>query len=222
MNLKVIFDLDGTLITCENKQKYVLLNVLNSFFHNSANVTDDLNYWWSLKRSGLSTEQALARMDFANATLIAEEWRKAIENIAFTLLDHPFKDSLTTLEYLKKNAKADIFILTSRNNRLPVFQSASVYGFDRLVDDIIVVKPARGSEAKADWLKRMNPSVFIGDTELDYMAAKSTGKSFIALARGQRSREFFNTLGDMDIKDDLSFINDRYIDHLVHTYRKRI
>lgn len=212
MDQKIIFDLDGTLITCENKQKFVLLTILNSIFQNNDNsVREKLDCWWELKRNGLSTEQALLRMNHTDAGLIAAEWGRVIENFTYCSLDQPFKDSLPCLRFIKKSTNPYIIILTSRNCRFQVYQAVCSYGFDQYIDDLIVVKPEAGSEGKKDWLKRIRPSLFIGDSELDYHAAVSAGINFIALTRGQRSREYLQKSGVAGIEDNLDFINESFI-----------
>jgi len=211
MGLKIVFDLDGTLITCENKQKFVLFAILNSLSQSNGTGREKLDPWWKLKRSGLSTEQALIRMNISNARLIADEWRRIVENHAYCSLDQPFDDSLYCLRYLKDKLGFTIFILTSRNCRFHVLQSMDSYGFSQHIDDLIVVKPDTGPGGKTDYLQKISPAVFIGDSELDYQAALHAGTSFIALTRGQRSREFLSKAGITKIEDNLSFINGSFI-----------
>lgn len=209
MDVVVVFDLDGTLITCENKQKYALFSILNCL-ENCCICQEDLDTWWGLKRDGLSTEKALASMGFGNATVISNEWKNVIENFTYSTLDHPFEDSLPCLRYLKTGLKSHIIILTSRNCRFRVIQSISNYGFEQYIDDIIVVKPDNGISEKRDYIRKIKPSIFIGDSEVDYNASLNSGVNFIALTRGQRSREFLEKIFSGQIEDDLTFINDNF------------
>lgn len=215
MGLKIVFDLDGTLITCENKQKFVLFAILNSLSQSNGTGREKLDPWWNLKRSGLSTEQALVRMNISNARIIADEWRRIVENHAYCSLDQPFDDSLHCLRYLKNELGFTIFILTSRNCRFHVLQSLDSYGFSQHIDDLIVVKPDLGYSGKTGCLEKISPAAFIGDSELDYQAALHAGTSFIALTRGQRSREYLSKTGIIKIEDNLSFINGNFIHQIL-------
>ena len=83
----------------------------------------------------------------------------------------------------------------------------SSYGFNEFIDDLIVVDPFRVVEEKRKYLEKIKPIVYVGDTELDYFSATGSGVRFIALTRGQRSRTFLNTVGDMQAQDNLKFLN---------------
>lgn len=210
MDLQIVFDLDGTLITCQNKQKFVLFSILNSIDNNGISQKE-LDSWWELKRNGLTTEHSLSAMGFCNAKIIADEWKYMIEHFAYCSLDHPFKDSLPSLKFLKISFKTRIIILTSRKCRFHVTQAISNYGFDQYIDDLVVVKPDGGLSGKMDFLNKIRPSLFIGDSEMDYMAAVNSNVNFIALTRGQRSGEFLQKTGAGQIEDDLSFINESFL-----------
>jgi len=209
MDLVIVFDLDGTLITCENKQKFVLLSILNC--HRNGDMRQkDLDKWWELKRNGLNTEKALKAMGFSNAKLISDKWKTMVENFTYNTLDHPFEDSLPCLRYLKTGLNSNIIILTSRNCRFRVIQSIKNYGFEQYLDDVVVVKPENSVAGKRDHLRKIKPSVFIGDSEVDYTASLDSGVNFIALTRGQRSREFLEKMYKGQIEDDLTFMNDNF------------
>lgn len=204
MNSGIVFDLDGTLITCDNKQKYVLLSVLNA---TDGVATEILDAWWKLKREGLNTEKALTELGFSNAKSIADHWKREIGKYVWGALDKPFEDSLPTLRYLKGSHKIEIIILTGRKCRYQVRQIVNTYGFNEYIDDLIVVDPYRALEEKRDYLRKIKPKVYVGDTEIDYLSASGSGVRFVALTRGQRSVDFLNKFGDMRTEDDLKFLN---------------
>lgn len=203
---RVVFDLDGTLITCENKQKFVLYSVMKSI---GGIEIEKLDKWWDIKRNGNSTEHALNKLNISNANFIAERWEKLIENFTYCLLDKPFIDSLSTLKYLKAEHELYIVILTSRYNKFQVFQTIYRFGFNKYIDDLIVVKPNETVNKKETFLKRINPLMYIGDSELDHLAALNSNTRFIALSRGQRSTFFLKNNAVSQIENDLTFLNNK-------------
>lgn len=205
MRSSIVFDLDGTLITCENKQKYVLQSILNS---NAVGVQVELDKWWNLKRNGYNTKDALFELGVPNAVLLADRWVAMIENFAWSNLDKPFEDSLPILKTLKDNYNISIKILTARSFAFKVNQAICIYGFDSYIDDVIVVNPREAVQSKAVYLNRIKPLIFIGDTELDYMAALQSHTKFVAISRGQRCYEYLSKLGEIKIESDLKFLED--------------
>jgi phosphoglycolate phosphatase-like HAD superfamily hydrolase len=202
MNFTIVFDLDGTLITCENKHKYVLFSIINGF---NRIDTENLNKWWEFKRDGLNTEQALIKIGIPHAYILAEKWKNNIENYIWTFLDSPFNDSLSSLSFLN-NAQIKCVILTARKNVYHVRQVVNRCGFNEHIDDLIVVNPVNVVQEKGKHLAKIKPLLYIGDSELDYLAAINSGTRFIALSRGQRSKDFLNKSGDMQIEENLKFL----------------
>ena len=204
MKQTIVFDLDGTLITCENKQKYILFSILNSLGYSKPDSL--LEDWWQLKRNAYNTESALIRMGIANAHLISNEWKRVVEDFPWNYFDAPFEDSLSTLEYLKDTGCYKVFILTARRSASQVFQSIQRFGFNNLVDDVIIVNPEKVIEEKTNYLKRVYPIFYIGDTELDYKAATNSDTKFIGLSRGQRCLAFLKKSGIPQIEHNLKFL----------------
>ena len=203
MNCSIVFDLDGTLITCENKQKYVLSSILNSIEYIDP---EKIDYWWKLKRNGFNTEKALSEIGISNAKLISDNWISTIENFAWCSLDKPFTDSLPALEFLKVNHELNIIILTARRSAFQVSQAIFSYGFNEFIDDLIVVSPEKVIQEKTHNLKRIKPLMYIGDSETDHLASINSKTRFVALARGQRSRDFLKKIGAMQIENNLKFL----------------
>lgn len=208
MALNVAFDFDGTLITCENKQKYVLCSIVNSINGIDRISNEKLNFWWELKRNGYSTEKALLESGFSEARQIAAAWIRRIENFEWNNIDRPFRDSQTTLEYLKSEKRFNIIILTGRTNTQSVYQAIYKFGFNKLIDDLIIVNPFKAVEGKKSHLKRIRPLFYVGDSEIDYFAAVESGIRFYGLSRGQRSKQFLKNLGEIHIEENLKFLSE--------------
>lgn len=215
MIIDIVFDLDGTLITCEEKHKYALHAIMKN--KHECNF-EKINQWWELKRNGFNTENALIELGITDAKKISQEWINSIENIIWSSLDSPFKDSLLALKFLKEKYHLNLSILTARKSKLAVFQTIYRAGFNQYVDDIIVVNPQSVIEEKSAYLSKVHPLVYIGDNELDYSSAKRSKVRFLALTRGQRSYEFLSTLGEIHIENDLGLLMDnKFITKLLET-----
>jgi phosphoglycolate phosphatase-like HAD superfamily hydrolase len=205
MKKAIVFDLDGTLITCENKQKYVLFSILKSIYPVNC---DCLIEWWNLKRNGFNTELALNHLGIPQAKLISDEWKKNIEDFPWISLDAPYKDSVSTLSFLNSTGLFRTYLLTARKSKAQVFQIIKKFGFEEYFYDVLVVNPQNVVEAKINFLKKIDPTLYIGDTELDYMASLKSGTGFVALSRGQRSTDFLKKAGEFKIEQDLNFIQE--------------
>jgi phosphoglycolate phosphatase-like HAD superfamily hydrolase len=215
MGLNIVFDLDGTLIDCENKQKYVLYSILNTLYGIGSIAMEKLNYWWELKRNGYNTEKALTKMGFSDANFLANKWIESIENYSWSYLDKRFKDSLSTFEYLKANYKINIIILTARTNTYLVCQSINYFGFAKYISELIVVNPSRVIMEKEQHLKIIKPLIYVGDSETDFTASANSNTKFVGLTRGQRSGNFLKSLGDIQIEENLKFFrNDDFVTNL--------
>jgi phosphoglycolate phosphatase-like HAD superfamily hydrolase len=201
----IVFDLDGTLITCENKQKYVLFSILTTFGYENVNL---LNDWWILKRNGFNTEKALDKIGIPEANLISNEWIKEIESSKWVSLDTTYSDSFSTLEFLTNRKQYNLFLLTARRSKFLLFQTLQRLCIDHHFSDIIVVSPKNVVFEKSDFLDKLKPDLFIGDTELDYKASLSSKTRFVALSRGQRSYNYLLNIGVSRIEKNLSFLCD--------------
>jgi phosphoglycolate phosphatase-like HAD superfamily hydrolase len=202
MKKAIVFDLDGTLITCENKQKYVLFSILNSIGYVSSNCLDE---WWNLKRNGFNTEQAMVHLGIPQAKFISNEWKKNIEDFPWISLDVPYEDSVSTLGFLNDKGLYRIYLLTARKSKALVFQTIKKFGFEACFCDVIVVNPQNVVEEKMNYLKKIGPTLYIGDTELDFKASTNAGIKFIALSRGQRSYAFLKNSRIQHIEPNLNF-----------------
>jgi phosphoglycolate phosphatase-like HAD superfamily hydrolase len=204
MNNKIVFDLDGTLITCENKQKYVLYSIL---IDKEKISPYKLDYWWELKRNGYNTEKALSEIGYSDAKSIAVKWIHNIENQLFCLLDKAFMDSVSSFKYLKAVYDFNLIILTARKSAFQVSQCIRSYGFTEYIDDLVVVNPTDVVQEKKHYLKKIKPLLYVGDSELDHSAAIHSNTRFVAVTRGQRSRAFLEKSSVDQIEDDFNFIH---------------
>ena len=99
---------------------------------------------------------------------------------------------------------ARLVLITARNRSEFVRPELSQLGLEKFFDGIIVVPPRTAAEAKATCLRQQATNAFFGDTESDWIAARTAGVPFYALTTGQRSASFLTRAGITKSFDDLA------------------
>ena len=198
MNLAL--DLDGTLITCEPRQSAVLQAAKVS-----VGAQFDVDRVWPLKRIGASTEHALVQIgvDLAVAKQVADHWQRMIEQPGWLALDSVQPGVFGVLDKMRAQASR-LVLITARSRSEFVRPELSQLGLAKFFDEIIVVSPRTTADAKATCLRQKSMHAFFGDTESDWMAARTAGVPFYALTTGQRSASFLLRAGITESFDDLA------------------
>ena len=185
--MRIGFDLDGTLLTCENRQSAVLRACAQS-----CGIKLNTSAVWKLKREGLSTYKALLvhGLDPSVADIVVRRWHRDIESPSWQLLDSLIDGVRPVLSELNKNGHS-LFLLTARSRAELVDHTLRRNSIRQHFDDVVIVSAETVIvQEKAAAIKREKAEIFVGDTESDYMAAKLAGVRFAAVDTGQRSRAF--------------------------------
>ena len=187
----IVLDLDGTLITCANKQTALFSCIVTRRGHRA-----DPARFWGFKRDGRSTREAARALGLGDdlASEIALEWIARIEEPFWLSLDRCYDDVLETLSSLRREGFR-LVLLTARQHAHWLTGQLSSLGLDTALDEVIVVMPDAASRQKADHLRALSPLLFVGDSESDAAAATQAGVRFVGLERGQRSRAFLQGRG---------------------------
>ena len=180
----MVFDLDGTLISCRPKQMAALRAVSGISGNNISNV-------WQLKRDGLSTRDALLNIGVSaeNADEIALRWVRVIETPYFLSFDNLLSGAAESLKLCRTRGFRTV-ILTARHSYRSVILQSNALRLNSMSDEILVVDPQDGVKRKAEELLRINACILIGDSEVDAQAASTAGVAFHAVSSGQRSFTF--------------------------------
>lgn len=194
------FDLDGTLL--DSRARHC---GLAEWCARRAGITVfDPDRHWSLKREGLSTRQALERagVDATRAGRISEAWIAHIEDDRWIALDTLLPGALAALTDVHERGSSAV-VLTARRRADAAERQLADLGLLDLVSDVHVVDPSNAASQKATVLRRLGPSVFVGDTESDAEAAARSSIPFVAVTTGMRNRAWLERLGVM-VTDDLA------------------
>lgn len=198
--MRVTFDLDGTLITCRPKQCACLMYALARF-----GLSADLPLIWAAKREGMTTREALlcSGLKECEADLISAIWVNSIEEPFWLSFDRPLPGVATELtQAMFLDSKPDL--LTSRSRPEWVQPQLRALGLSQNIGRVFVVPPRSAVQAKASVLLETKPDVFIGDSESDCEAAQAAGIRFVAVATGQRSRDYLLRRGVAKVSGSLA------------------
>lgn len=182
--MKIIFDLDGTLI-CSKKRLYRL------FIDLTEAVNFEFKSYWNLKHQGKRNEDILRdQLGFSELEIenFLKNWMIKIETDYYLGMDTLIPNADKALENLNKNH--DLFICTARQSILQTLKQLKKLSILNYFEDIFV------TEQKADKFHALLSSNvaftrkdwFIGDTGHDIDAGKKIGVQTCAVLSGFMSR----------------------------------
>lgn len=191
--LIVTLDLDGTLIDCEQRQVQLMAHALQA---SGSTLAFDARQFWALKRGGANNVSALRSLSYDEHTIsaAAQLWRELIETADWLQRDAVLPGVLEGLAQL-----ADLGyqrqLLSARQQPQRAHLQLQQLGLTGLLDAVCFVAPAGASAAKANFLQAHRSALFIGDTESDFAAARSSATPFVAVSTGQRSAQYLAQAG---------------------------
>lgn len=180
-------DLDGTLITCKNRQ----ITVLRAAMLACGAELAQIDGVWTAKREGLTTREALLAAGIPPdvAAAVSERWVAMIEDPQWLQLDACFPDTIDSLTTVR-DAGVRVVLVTARRHKHWLAAQLRTLHLDVHLDCIVVVSPTDATAQKSKVLLQLSPRAYIGDTESDFVAARVAGVPYHAVSRGQRSPRF--------------------------------
>ena len=181
--MKIIFDLDGTLID-SSERMYRLFQELvpESDFSKEG--------YWELKRNKVNhkklLEQYFPNYDFDDFN---EKWLKRIEAEEYLGTDNLYDDTVDTLNSLK-NRGIEIILLTARQSKDGLYRELERLGIDTFFDRILTTEGLKSKETLLkesgilDQINGTDSVFFVSDMGKDIMVGKEFGLKTIAITHG--------------------------------------
>jgi phosphoglycolate phosphatase-like HAD superfamily hydrolase len=183
----IVYDLDGTLVTCKERQVAVAAAVLAE-----RDIADfDPDEFWRQKREGKNTHDALLAVGVAerDAQPASARWTERIEDEEWLELDRRFPWAVRALEASRAAGYPPV-LLTARREEREARAQIERLGLGGFVEHAFVVAPLRAAAEKGAVLRHLDAAGYVGDTETDAAAASAAGVAFVAVWSGQRAESF--------------------------------
>ena len=184
--MKVIFDLDGTLIDVSERM-YRLFQAL---------VPQSLlskNEYWELKRNKIRHEILLNKyFPEISFEYFNSKWMKAIETEEYILMDTNYSDTIDVLRRLSN--KFNLYLLTSRQLKCELQRELEKLMLKKYFTDILVTERKYSKkELLIQYIKNdvnflKNVKYFISDVGEDIMLGNSFDLTTVAITHGFMNR----------------------------------
>lgn len=191
--MQIFFDLDGTLIDASDRQYQLYLDFAQTHGFSTINRSE----YRALRRTG-KKEKDFASKTFPEKSLDAYvQWRYLhIEDKEYLVLDKLYAGVKKLLSMLRAN---ELYIVTNRHNKEALNQQLRDLKIDRFKEVIAVTE-----KTEAIRQRLTGHAVLVGDSEVEFVASRNLGLTFVAISYGVRSREFLAKMGAKTIVDSIA------------------
>lgn len=201
--MNIFFDLDGTLWDSKNR----LFTLFCDITKQKDIPVDD---YWNKKRAKISNEQILESIGYNDDQIkkFVAEWMQKIEEDRYLKLDFLFPYTKIVLQTLK-NQGYDIYYVTLRQSAEKVLseirdKDIADYCNRCLVSESKITKEQLVKDAG---ILLSSDDIFVGDTGIDVMTAKSLGIKSVAVLSGFRNKEILEGYAPDYIINNISELN---------------
>ncbi len=183
----IAFDLDGTLLDSRLRHISVMEDILKKY-----NINISANDLVEYKGQGLNNISWLLSHNIPVnlAETIANEWIVNVEQECYLQTDVLYSNTRLMLEKLSEYN--NLFLITARKDRTMLEKQLKSLHVYQYFTKICIVDPLDNPQNhKSQFLIDNHVDFFVGDTEIDYEAAKLANTKFYAVDYGFRSRNFW-------------------------------
>ncbi|MDF2444976.1 MAG: family hydrolase [Moraxellaceae bacterium] len=194
---RIFLDLDGTLLEGRERHYQCYRNILEQ-----AGFTPiGIDAYWDMKRAMTNRRELLA---LSGAEELYDRflatWLATIESPEMLALDRVHDGAVSTLQQWKQQG-LELVLITMRQDAKALDGQLERLGLQPLLDAVLVCSHIEGGAGKAEAIRRRFPdmalsrdSLWIGDTEADWTAARALGIDVVLVTNGLRTREYLDTL----------------------------
>jgi phosphoglycolate phosphatase-like HAD superfamily hydrolase len=193
--LKIFFDLDGTLIDVSLRHHRVYSEIVTAL--NGKPLDKDT--YWELKRAKTAWPELLQKSGLSPDVLpvFLERFIATIEQPEYLRADTLFPDALATVKHLA--TRHACYLVSLRRNHQNLLLEIQWLGLTKHFKKILTGhSETDGSDKKAELIAgELQPdesAIIVGDTEADIKTGQQLGLTTVALLSGIRSKDFLAAL----------------------------
>lgn len=205
----LILDLDGPILDSSRRHHEAYQRILRQ---HGRRPLDQAGYWQT-KRAGTSAAEILRQTDDLDILeAFQEQWLRTIESEELLQFDRVQVAALERLDQWKAEGFR-LSLVTLRSSEEAARLQLMRTGVLLRLDDLAIVPHSAGFDGKREavlkWQRdlRSTPSLWIGDSEVDYKAARSLGIRVVLLANGVRDRDFLDRFSQCYVEESIETLN---------------
>lgn len=210
----IVLDLDGPLLDGMFRHYRCYSDILADLGRQPVPV----DIYWKMKRDRVSRRTLLELTDslpFYDDFL--GMWLQRIELKEYLSLDR-IQNGVKDILAAWKDDKKRLILATMRNHSENLFWQLNSFGLAGYFDEVVVIGSSGKGKASevAPFLAKtdLKQALWIGDTEMDVVAAKELGMKICALKCGLRNEAYLSSLSPDFLEDDIySFYESWKEDH---------
>jgi phosphoglycolate phosphatase len=205
----IFLDLDGPILECKMRHYACYLDLCRSRELHPLTREE----YWELKRQRVNGATLFQRSGArGDGSDLMRSWIALVEQPGYLALDavHPW-----VFEVLSSwvASRARLCLATLRSNVAGLHAELENLGLRRFFDCVVVSDSARGGEGKAAAAAASgidpHSSIWVGDTEVDAVAANTVGSRLYLVTCGIRTEEYLRSLRTGEVVSDLRAVRDR-------------
>lgn len=218
---QIFLDLDGPLLDGKERHYHCYRSILKRSGFKPIGIDE----YWENKRARGNRRDLLS---ISGAEEIYDEflatWLTMIESPDMLALDKVQEGAVDCLRSWKEQG-IELILVTMRKDKQALEAQLKLTGLQRFLDVVLVCDHAEGAEGKADAVRNSYPAkhfenhtLWIGDTEADWGAAKSLGCDVVLLSNGLRNEEYLKSLGGALVEPSIVSLQDSVMGKLISNH----